>query len=393
MNIKKIKNNQKGFSLIEMMVTMSVFLIVLSGVYVMVVHYGDVAGTEHSRLRMQQEGRYLMSNFASEVKSAGSVLTLTFTGWWKLGEQGGELPYFNGIQALNQVNYPDGIILASGDPEAVTRTSEPYAIADQGYVIPVDSTNVSAYDPAYPFEYRPWTKGDTGIILCSDGYLVFKVESVTETSITMREEPVYFSGLLNTTASIYQGVGYADPAEVNGDLLQYPEHAPIVRLSSFSIYLTKEVAHPVAEISERLVRQFIRVSDCFGQEDALSDGSDSVKSIISENIWDFQVSYVAYENFKTVDYLTLVEDSHHYFAGGDTSNIVDDLLDDLRKRRLKQVDFETISITDDYGGRGAFAERMVPALGDQIAYKMPAGKFGFKIVNFSVEPKNYNIIY
>jgi len=388
MKIKNILKDRKGFSLIETLITMSVFLIVLSGVYVMVVHYGDVSRTEHSRLRMQQEARFLMSNFASEVKNAGSVLTVTFTGWFLEGKA----PYFNGIFPLNKTNYPDGIILASGDPEAVTRTSDAYNPMD-GNVIPVEDTNVPAYDDTRPYEYRQWAPNDIGIVVSDEGYLVFKVEDVTATSIQMREEPVYYSGLLNTTASPFKGIGYSDPVETKGNAIEYPRHAPVVRLDSFSIYLFKEVAHPRDDLSDRLVRQFTRVSDCFGQEDALSDGSDSIKSVISENIWDLQIAYIAYENFKDADPDTDIDIAHHYFAGGTTSQNAYDLLDDLRARNLKQLDFTAISITDEYGGSGEFDERKVPAIGDEGAYDLPSGKYNYKIVSFSLEPKNYSIIF
>lgn len=391
MKIKNILKNRKGFSLLETLVTMSVFLIVLSGVYVMVVHYGEVSRTEHSRLRMQQESRFLMSNFASEVKNAGSVLTVAFTGGFLRGKD----PFFNGIFPLNQTNYPDGIILATGDPEAVTRTLAPYSPAE-GNVIQVEYTEVKAYDETRPYEYRQWSPNDTGIILSDEGYLVFKVEEIVPGNpgaIQIREEPVYYSGLLNTTASAFKGIGYSDPTETKGNFIEYPSSAPVIRLDSFSIYLFKEVAHSMDDVSVRLVRQFIRVTDCFGFEDALMEGPDVEKSVISENIWDLQISYIAYENFKDANPDTEIDSAHHYFAGGTTSQNEADLMNDLRARNLKQLNFTAISITDEYGGSGDFEERLVPAIGDRVAYKLPAGKYNYKIINFSLEPKNYSIIF
>jgi hypothetical protein len=176
-------------------------------------------------------------------------------------------------------------------------------------------------------------------------------------------------------------------------MIEYPKHAPVVRLDSFSIYMFKEVAHSMDDISDRLVRQFIRVTDCNGLEDALSDGSDAVKSVISENIWDLQISYIAYENFKDADPTTDIDTAHHYFAGGTTSQSKDDLLADLRDRNLKQLDFATISITDEYGGSGEFEKRLLPAIGDRTPNYLPSGKYNYKIINFSLEPKNYNIVF
>lgn len=383
----KLKD-QKGFSLVEMMVSMGLFLVVLSGVYVMVVHYGEVSRTEHSRLRMQQETRFLMGPFASDVQNAGAVLTITFTGHFLKND-----PYFNGLWPLNKTAYPDGMIVAAGDPEAVTRLTEPYVPGDSGSVLTVESTELAGYDATRPYELRQWAKGDTGIIVCKEGYLVFSVETLTETTITMREEPVYYSGLMNTTASPYSAVTYTDPAETNGDSVEYPQDAPVIRLDSFAVYLFKEVAHPIDGISDRLVRQFIRVSDFMGEADPLGDGSKAVKSVISENIWDMQITYLAYENFDELTPDIDIDNTHYYFAGSTTNPSADDLVVDLRARRLKQVDISVITITDEYGGRGEFTDRLVPALGDGISYYLPPGKYNYKIVDFSIETKNYNIIF
>ena len=388
MNPKIRLKDQRGFSIIEMMISMGLFLVVLSGVYVMVVHYGEVSQTEHSRLRMQQETRFLTGPFASDVQNAGAVLTITFTGFFLKDD-----PYFNGIWPLNKTNYPDGIIVASGDPEAVTRLMEPYVPGDSGSLLTVETTELEGYDATRPYELRQWAKGDTGIIVCNDGYLVFSVESITATSITMREEPVYFSGLLNTTASVFGGVSYVDTAAIPGDSVEYPKNAPVIRLDSFAIYLFKEVAHPFDSVSERLVRQFIRISDCMGEADALGDGSESVKSIISENIWDMQITYLAYENFDELTPETPIDNAHYYFAGGTTNSSADDLVLDLRNRRLKQIDMSVITMTDEYGGTGDFENRYVEAIGDRIGYYLPDGKYNFKILDFSIETKNYNIIF
>ena len=121
----KHKRSQSGFSLIETLVTMTMFFFILYGVYAMISHYGAVTQTEHSRIRMQQESRYLMASFASEIKEAGALLTLADMQTF-LGRPQGKLPYFNGIYPLNQTAFPDGIIVATGDPEAVTRLTAPF---------------------------------------------------------------------------------------------------------------------------------------------------------------------------------------------------------------------------------------------------------------------------
>ncbi len=76
-----MKNN-KGFSLLELMVTMGIFLLILLPVYFMIFHYSDIYKTENSRVKLQQESRFVLTNLATELKSVGNVLTLAKSGYW-----------------------------------------------------------------------------------------------------------------------------------------------------------------------------------------------------------------------------------------------------------------------------------------------------------------------
>ncbi|NIO84453.1 MAG: hypothetical protein GTN53_28415, partial [Candidatus Aminicenantes bacterium] len=157
---QKHKRNQSGFSLIETLVTMTMFFFILYGVYAMISHYGDVTRTEHSRIRMQQESRYLMASFTGEIKEAGAVLTLANTPAFLK-----EKPYFNGIFPLNQTAFPDGIIIATGDPEATTKLAQPFN--GGASVLTVKNAEVPGYDPGLPLyanNVLPWLKGDKGIV-------------------------------------------------------------------------------------------------------------------------------------------------------------------------------------------------------------------------------------
>jgi prepilin-type N-terminal cleavage/methylation domain-containing protein len=388
---KKKKQLQKGFTLIETIITMSLFLVILSGVYLMIQHYGDVSKTEHSRITMQQESRYMVSAFADELKEAGAVLTLAHTGKFLAAPA-----FFNGLYPLNSTNFPDGLILATGDPEAVTVLSADF---DGGEVVlNVESTTISSHDPSFPYENPKWEPGQKGIVLGTTGYLVFEVEEVPTggTSITIRNPPVYYSGLLKIGTAGAHG-SYIDNAMGNtpGNGITYSANSPVVRLTNFSIYLFRDVNHPklVDETdSPQKVRQLIRITDTNGAKDPLAANSGAELSIISENIWDMQISYIAYTDFKSANRKTEIDPTHHYFAGGGTSSSLTDLMNDIQNRLIRQVDITLIAVADELGGKGKMAPMGdIPDIGDNTSNKLPPRKMIYRLFSFSVEPRNFNV--
>ncbi len=127
------------------MVVLVLMMIIMSAVYLMIMYYRDVSGTEQARVRQTQESRFLMSVFSSELKNAGAVMTLTNTGGFLSTP-----PYFSGIYPLNNTSFPDGVIVASGDPNAVSKLT---AIAT-----PSSSTLLLNNTNATP----AWAIGDQG---------------------------------------------------------------------------------------------------------------------------------------------------------------------------------------------------------------------------------------
>ena len=392
----KIIKKQEGFSILEMMITMSLFLIVLGSVYVMVVHYGDVSRTEHARLHMQQDSRFMMTHFTQELKDAGAVLTIASSGEFL----GGREPYFNGIFPLNHDDYPDGVIVAAGDPEAVTKLTDDYVREDDGNFLTVETTTLPGYIPGEEWDVQPWKAKQKGIIIGPDGYFVFEVKDVPgETTIEMRELPVYYSGLLNAkTGTSASAKVYVDKDPdavtevVTGDSVTYPKNAPVIRLTSFGIYIFREVKHPQYAESERMVRQLIRISDTKGDADPLQDYSQAVYSVISENIYDMQIAYRTFQNFGEVTPDTTMDPTDQFYAGTGTSTDYNTLLTRIRQRQLKQLDIELVSTTDEYGGRGESSHK-IPPIGDRYSYEMPPGKYNVKVLSLVIEPRNYNIFF
>ncbi len=389
---KQLKQLEKGFTLIETMVTMSIFLFILTSVYMMIQHYGDVSKTEHSRITMQQESRYMVSSFADELKEAGAVLTISHTGGFLSAA-----PFFNGIYPLNSQYYPDGVIIATGDPEAVTVLTDAF---DQGEtVLNVRNASVNAYDPAFPYENPQWTAGQKGIVIGTTGYFVFVVASVNPSAntITIRNTAAYYSGLL--ASSYYTDNTMGNP---QGNTISYSVNSPVIRLTNFSIYLFRDTSHPslVDDYGNpQVIRQLVRVTDTRGSANPLDKDSPAEFSVISENIWDMQISYKAYADFsdKSINRKTAIDSSHLYFTEGsaytDTYSALTPLMQDIRERRLKQVDVTVIAIADQLGGQGeALNVGKIQEIGDNSNINLPNRKLTYRLFSFSVEPKNFNII-
>lgn len=388
---KKKLHRQTGFTLIETMVTMSLFFVILFSVYEMVRHYGEVSKTEHARMTLQQESRYMVSAFADEIKEAGAVISLAFTPTFLSAPA-----FFYGIYPLNSTYFPDGIILAAGDPEAVSKLTADFAPGET--VLNVENADVPSYDPSFPYENPQWAGGDRGIVIGTTGYYVFSVVSANTggNTITIRDTPVYYSGLLATGY-------YYDDALGNGagNTLTYSVNSPVIRLSNFSIYVFREVDHPklVDEYNyPQKIRQMIRITDTYGESDPLDGTTAGEYSVISENIWDMQISYKAYANFAAASRgETPVEADNIYFAQDssytDPYTALNALMADIRKMAIKQVDVSIIAIADELGGKGELNTGEIPPLGDNTYNDLPQRKMNYRLFSFSVNPRNFSILF
>ena len=393
MSKRKIKN-EEGFSLVETMITMALFFVVLGSVYTMVVHYGNVSRTENSRIRMQQESRYLMTNFTQEIQDAGAIIT-------EEGAKNGNKLIFNGIYPLNQTDYPDGFIVASGDPDAITHVAEDYSLADDGYYLKVDTITSPNYDPTKEYQFRDWKVGDKAILINESGYIVFKVKSVTHDTdmadiIEMRDQLVYYSGLLNTQSSRSTGYRiYSDTlgGGVKGDDVTYQKKSPVIRLTNFAIYLFQDVTYPSTS-GDRLLHQMIRVTDAKDEADVLLSTSTAERSIISENIFDLQISYKSFETsetFKESDPTTTPNLNFYYFGGTGTSSIASDLIEAIRNLLVKEVDITVVVLTDEFNGKDE-RDHSVPPIGDESAYTLPLGSYGYQIYSQNIVLWNFSVL-
>lgn len=373
-----MKKEEKGFTLVEMLVSTMLLVLIMYSVFMMIDFQMEFSKTQQAQTRMQQESRYLLTSFAADLKNAGAILTLAHTGSFLA-----DTPYFNGIFPINGVDagtndtYPDGIIIAAGDPDAVTSLTAAVALSP-GATLPVKSTAVVS--PALP-----WSPSDKGILISSDGYYVFSVASVGTdgSSITMASTPVYYSGMLNSPVTqAGTSTGYVDSATNTGDSLTYPMNAPVMRLSNFGIYLVDERFD--AKLN-RNIRQLVKVNDANGDTggDFLSSSSSAIKGVIAENIWDFQISYFCYPNYP--DHTV----KNEYFTDNSTGNY-NDLMVEIRGRSLKEIVVNVVALSEEHAGKGTFTLN-VPQIGDCSGYILPTGKYNYQIFTLSIDPRNFNI--
>jgi hypothetical protein len=147
----------------------------------------------------------------------------------------------------------------------------------------------------------------------------------------------------------------------------------------------------------------MRFTDTKGEADILADSTTADFSIISENIWEMQISYTAYDNFSIVTRSTIPDNNHYYFAGGATSSNLAGLKIDIRTLALRQLNIKFVSTTDEFGDPGQTrkgetgnlndSQRTLPALYDRPSHMVEERKFRFRVYEFLVEPRNFSYIW
>ena len=271
------KKNNKGFTLIEMIVASSILLIIVASIYALILRTQRTHLTEGRRLDMNQAARALEVLLYDSLRSAGSVLSLLHTPAFI----GSPVP-FTGIYPLNNVNFPDGIILASGDPMATTQLSANFDPSS-------DTTVAVVTSDLFDGTASAWQLNDYGIAVRAEGYYVFKVTqtpNLAANSLAIRATPVYYSGLLNT-AKYNDLTDEHNSADSNKTGLDYIYYAgtPVIRLAYFNIFLVRE---------EDGVRTLTITTDTEGEPDVLGAGKETSSRGVPfvPNILDIQYEYI-----------------------------------------------------------------------------------------------------
>jgi prepilin-type N-terminal cleavage/methylation domain-containing protein len=355
------RSGQQGFSLAEMMVSLTVMLIIIVAIFSIIVAEQATHLTEGRKLDMNQGGRVIEQMLTEGFRSSGSVLSLANTPVL-LGST--TLP-FNGIYPLNNNNYPDGVILASGDPMALARLTLDFNAGDPQVNIPTvnlpDGSDVA------------WHEDDFGLIMRNDGYYVFRVTTTPAlgaTVLSVRTSSAYYSGLLATA-------NYTDTGP--SGLGAYPAGNPVVRLDFFNIFLVRT--------EDDLSRTLTLSVDCEDEADVLANPSATRGTPILPNIEDIQIEYVA----KVVPPAVLPD----VWAGSDTAfpgNGADFYNQFFRKSIASARIFVLLRTEEERNKRaGSGITYRKPVMGDVAATTLAVGRYHYAYMQYQVLIRNYNL--
>jgi len=362
------RHGQAGFSLAEMMVSLTIMLIIIVAIFSIIVAEQNTHLTEGRKLDMNQGARVIEQMLSEGFRGSGSVLSLANTPVL-LGSP--NLP-FNGIYPLNNTDYPDGVILASGDPLALNRLTLAFTPADvtvnvQTVNLP-DNTDVA------------WHENDFGLIMRSDGYYVFRVTAtpaLNSATISVRGTSAYYSGLLNTAH-------YNDLCDeqlgIAGNVNNYPAGSPVLRLDYFNIFLTRTEADGSRTLT--LTVDCEDVGDVFAN---LVTGSRAVP--ILPNIQDLQIEYIA----KVVPPAVLPNiwaGSDVAFAGGTATFYSQFYTKNIASARI----FVLLRTEEERNKRaGTGITYAKPAMGDVAAATLAVGRYHYTYMQYQVFIRNYSL--
>ncbi len=374
--MKKRKNIQ-GVTLIELMVSLLITSVVFLGVISLMTEITSGSRTQDSRTEQTQEARFVLSVMSTDFKNAGSVISLSHTGSFLANT-----PLFSGIVPLNSTTSSDGVILAAGDPNFLTKTFTEFN-PKSDTEINVDKTSLDEANEGD--NAKPWEVGDKVMIISTKGYYIASISEVPAggTSLKLRKEPVYYSKLL-------KGGGYEDKIlmpdgnspDEDGKAITYPSRSPVIRLNNFSIYLVNDK------------HELFRVTDTKGNADITAKKADIVGGAIAENIMDMQIVYKAYNDFPNptdIDRFYSIQK-----VEGGIQNKPDDqvnntlLFNDIRNKLMKEINISFVVKTGDYDGKEKLKTK-IPSLGDRPAREIDE-RYTTRVYSLDVELKNYSII-
>ncbi len=293
---------EKGMTLVELLVAMTIF--VLAGIAftaVLVFHQKSFV-RQNKRILLKSQMRTGLLELTDKILSAGSGVAVacnqSYMGSGTVQGLTQGTCSFRGIIPLNtpddaggNENGPDGIILAYGNTSTITR----FAPSQSSWTPSTFSLSLEKfYDTSKVPPTAFWYPGDIGMVMSSDGFYVFQVQQVDNTTQTLylRDTPVYYSGLLNFNHSGTISIAYKDllPEVVNysstkyGNSITYFRNTSVViKLDFFGIYFIDKIGDDYY-----LVASF----DTQGAADPCQNGYAPQRCVpLAKNIVDLQLEY------------------------------------------------------------------------------------------------------
>jgi len=380
----KNKKSISGFTLIEAITASIILLIIVITMYSLILETESTQVSEQNKMDMNQAARAIDIILCENIRNSGSVLTLLRTPPFLQAT-----PPFTGIYPLNNDDYPDGIILTSGDQEAVTEliggafTPGDTLISIEGSVNNLDNNGTV------------WAKNDQGIIVRPSGYFVFKITAdviLGDSTLTVRATPVYYSGLLNVPG-IYTD-NSATHLGTSGNIGTYPAGSPIIRLNYFSIFVVKTEKDGTKTLT--------LTTDTEGVANILAEGNETATRAVPiiPSIEDIQFEYITKDDppeFWASTSLSGTSYADPCASAGSTdcSNFINNFVN----RNISSIRVYALLKAEDKHKRKSSASSTIgpsynkPRMGDVSAVTLPPGRFHYTYLTYEVFVRNYNVVY
>lgn len=265
--MNRVFRNRAAFTLVEMLIALGVTSIIMAGTYLLILTNQRQQVREDRLRNLVSDTRNVQSFLTTDFRSAGAVLSMFHT----QNHVADEVP-FNGIQPLNNEDYPDGVILAAGDPSTVTSLTSSFTPG-------TGNLNVNRTTDA-DGNYQ-WQAGDCGLVMSRDGYYIFSVTAVTTSTLSIRGTSVYYSGLLS---SAHYDDFVDDQYGTKGNAVTYNIEAPVVRLEYFRIYLVRTEGDNTLTLT--------LTTDTEDTADIENNETNTMNIPLLENLYDLQMDYV-----------------------------------------------------------------------------------------------------
>jgi prepilin-type N-terminal cleavage/methylation domain-containing protein len=370
-----MKHNN-GFTLIELLISMSLMVVIVAAILSVLIATQTTTLTEARKLDMNQGARALEVLLYEHMRSAGSVLSLLHTPGLL-----GRTAAFTGIYPLNNADFPDGIILASGDIAAITKVREDFTPGDSS--LKVDTTDNADGQPA-------WEAEDVGLLVKEDAYYVFKVlatPAAGANELSVRPTAVYYSGLLNTA-------NYDDPCDdVNGGLKGnadfYRAGLPAIRLNYFQIYLVEEKTDNLGTP----VRTLTLTTDTEEEADVIGAAPTNSRNVmLVPNIEDIQFEYMTAENPPQL-WASMSGEGLTTYSDPCNSGQCVDFINVFRSRNLRSIRTYVLFKTEEEKNkqRNSGLEFSRPIMGDIAAATIPIARYHYNYMNYEVWLRNCSI--
>ncbi len=378
-------NSNKGFTLLEVLISSIMVMFIIIAFYSLIISTQHSQITEENKTNMNQAIRAIDQLLCENIRNAGSIFSLLNTPTFL-----GTPSPFTGIYPLNKKNYPDGIILASGDYLGVTELTSDFVPGN---------TTISVKSVANPNDtsISAWTKNDIGVVLRADGYYIFKVSGdVThnDTFLTLRATPVYYSGLLNIPQK-YKDLSITHLGSA-GNTSSYSSGAPVIRLNYFSMFLTKTENDGSKTLT--------LTTDTEGVANIFADGMETASRAIPivPDLEDLQFEYIT-KDLPPELWASASTDFTSYSDPCATPTSTDcvNFIQNFTTKNISSIRVSVLLKTEDKHrgehvgeGGGLIGQGYnKPRMGDTLAKYLPTGRFHYTYLTYEIMIRNFNIIY